>query len=68
MGLMDNIKGKLKGQAGEHGDQVSQGVDKAGDFADEKTGGKHADQVDKGQDFAKDQLDGESTGQDNVGQ
>lgn len=55
MGLFDKAKEKL----GENGDKVDQGVDKAGDVVDEKTGGEHADQVDKGQDFAKDKLGGQ---------
>ena len=32
------------------------GIDRAGDFADEKTGGKYAEQVDQGQAFAKEKL------------
>jgi hypothetical protein len=54
MGIFDKAKDAL----GEHGDKVDEGIEKAGDFADEKTGGEHADQVDKGQEFAKDRLSG----------
>ena len=34
------------------------GVDKAGDFADDKTGGKYGEQIDQGAEKAKDGLDG----------
>ena len=52
MGLMD----KVKSMFGQHGDKVEGGIDKGGDFIDDKTGGKHAAQVDKGQDAAKNAL------------
>ncbi|MFK4088124.1 antitoxin [Kribbella sp. NPDC020789] len=52
MGIFDKAKDAL----GEHGDKVDEGIEKAGDFADEKTGGEHAEQIDKGQEFAKDRL------------
>jgi hypothetical protein len=41
---------------GQHSDQAEQGIDKAGDFADEKTGGKHSDQIDERADQAKERL------------
>ena len=53
MGLMD----KVKSMFGQHGDKVDQGIDKAGDVADDKTGGKYTGQVDKAQDAAKDGID-----------
>ncbi len=59
MGLMD----KAKGAAEDHPDKVDSGVEKGGDFADEKTGGKHTDQIDKGEDQVTDRFgsgDGES--------
>ncbi|WP_420814007.1 antitoxin [Kribbella albertanoniae] len=40
-----------------HGDKVAAGLDKAGDFVDEKTAGKYGDKIDQGVDAAKDQLD-----------
>ncbi|MFC9690525.1 antitoxin [Kribbella sp. NPDC056951] len=52
MGIFDKAKDAL----GEHGDKVDEGIDKAGDLADEKTGGEHADKIDQGQEFAKDRL------------
>ena len=45
MGFLDDAK-KL---VDEHDDQVDEGIEKAGDLVDEKTGGKFADQVDKAQ-------------------
>ena len=53
MGFMDKVKGML----GQHGDKVDQGIDRAGDAVDDKTGGKYAGHVDKGQEAAKDQMD-----------
>ena len=35
---------------------VEQGIDKAGNTVDDKTGGKFSDQIDKGQDALKDKL------------
>ncbi|MEU4195341.1 antitoxin [Kribbella sp. NPDC026611] len=57
MGMFDNLKDKATDAVDEHGDQIGEGVDKAGDFADEKTGGKYGDKIDQGGDMAKDQLD-----------
>jgi len=57
MGMFDNMKDKATEAVNEHGDQVGEGINKAGDFADEKTGGKYGDKIDKGADMAKDQLD-----------
>ena len=42
MGLLDKIKGMLEGNV----DKVKEGVDKAGDMVDEKTGGKFTDKID----------------------
>jgi hypothetical protein len=53
VGLMD----KVRGMFGQHDAKVDQGIDKAGDAVDDKTGGKHAAQVDKAQDAAKDGID-----------
>lgn len=57
MGLGD-IVNKVKDLAADHPDQVNQGIDKAGDAVDERTGGKHASQVDKAQDAVKGHLGG----------
>ena len=63
MGLMDNAKDAL----GNNPDKVSQGVEKGGDFVDDKTGGKYADKVDQGQEFAKERFGGEGGDQDGQG-
>ena len=56
-GFMD----KAKDMADQHDDKVDQGLDKAGDFADQKTGGKYDDQIDKGVDAAQQRTgDGDS--------
>lgn len=54
MGIFD----KAQDLAEQHPDQVDQGIEKAGDAVDERTGGKYAEQVDKGQDAARARLGG----------
>nr|WP_218866369.1 antitoxin [Nocardioides kongjuensis] len=39
------------------GDKIGDAVDKAADFASDKTGGKFGDKIDLGADKAKDALD-----------
>jgi hypothetical protein len=56
MGLRDWLN-KGKQAAAENKDSVKDGIDKAGDFIDDKTDGKHAGHVDKGQDAARDYVD-----------
>ena len=56
MGFGDWFK-KAKGMAAENKDAVKDGIEKAGDFVDDKTGGKYSEQVDKGQDAASDFVD-----------
>lgn len=57
-----SIFGDIKGKAGElingHEDQVKDGIEKAGDFVDSKTGDKFKDQVDGVQNAASDFVDG----------
>jgi len=50
MGLFDKAKDAIsdhqddiKNQASQHSDQVEQGIDKAGNAVDDKTGGKFSD-------------------------
>ncbi|MEE1825370.1 antitoxin [Streptomyces sp. BE20] len=52
MGILDNMAQLLKG----HEDKAGQGIDKAGDFVDEKTQGKYSEQVDTAQQKLKEQL------------
>ncbi|MDQ2585557.1 antitoxin [Saccharothrix yanglingensis] len=53
----DELKDKAKDALGQHGDKADQGVDKAGQFIDEKTGGRHSEHVQQGTDKAKEGLD-----------
>jgi hypothetical protein len=49
MSFMD----KAKDFADKHDEQVDQGIEKAGDQVDQRTGNKYSSQVDKGQDQAQ---------------
>lgn len=53
MGTMDNMKDKARDMMSEHGDEAAE---KAGDFADDKTGGKHTDKIDRGVDKAQEAM------------
>jgi len=52
MGIFDKAKDALS----EHSEQADAGIEKAGDFVDERTDNKYTEQVDKGQDFAADRV------------
>jgi hypothetical protein len=54
---LDDVKNKAADLVDEHGDKIKDGIDKAADFADDKTGGKHTDKIDSVADKAKDALD-----------
>jgi len=56
MGFLDDAVNKAKDAVSDHPDQVEGALDKAGEFADDKTGGKYGDQIDGGVDKAKDAL------------
>jgi hypothetical protein len=51
-GFMENAKEF----ADQHDEQVDQGLEKAGDLADERTGGEHRDQIDRGVDTAQERT------------
>lgn len=53
MGLLDKIKGMLGGNA----DKVKEGIDKAGDMVDDKTGGKYSDKIEMAEEKIADVLD-----------
>ena len=55
-----DLAGKAEELAQEHPDQVKQGLEKAGQVADEKTGGQHTDQIDKAEQAAEQRLTGGS--------
>jgi MT0933-like antitoxin protein len=60
MSVMDKLKDMLRG----HSDQANKGVEKVGDFVDDKTGGKYRDQVGSAKQKAKDQIRGGGGHQD----
>lgn len=63
MGLIDDLKGKAQGLIQGNEEAIRNGIEKAGDFVDEKTGGKFAGQVDAVQNAASDfvaKSDGEA--------
>ena len=53
MGLLE----KAKKLFGGHADQAKQGIDKAADVADDKTGGKYTERIDDTADKAKSMVD-----------
>jgi hypothetical protein len=56
-GRMDIVE-QIKGVAADHETEIVDGIEKIGDFVDDKTGGQYAAQVDQAQSFLKDQLGG----------
>ena len=56
MGIFDKAKDLIS----ENSDKAEQGIEKAGDIADQKTGGKYSDKIDKAEQLAKDKLDEQS--------
>jgi ABC-type transporter Mla subunit MlaD len=53
VGLLDKVKGALRGK----GAQVTKGIDKVADAVDDKTGHKHSDAIDGVADKAKGVVD-----------
>ena len=58
MGLLEKIKGMLGGNA----EKVKQGIDKAGDIVDDKTGGKFTEKIEAAEEKIGDVLDGQTEG------
>lgn len=56
MGFGD-MKNKLNDMISKNSDKVDEGIGKAANFADEKTGGKHSDKIDSAADRARDYVD-----------
>ncbi|SCG58529.1 antitoxin [Micromonospora humi] len=50
---MSDFMDKAKDFADKHDEQVDKGLDRAGDMADQRTGGKYDQQIDKGVDMAQ---------------
>ncbi len=57
MGIFDKAKDLLN----EHNDKVDQGIDKAADLIDQKTGGQHTSQIDQAAEQAKKAMDDKGT-------
>lgn len=53
---LKNLKDKVEDIAEDHGDKISAGLEKVGDFIDDKTDGKHSDKIDTAVDKAQDYL------------
>ncbi|MFI7304701.1 antitoxin [Micromonospora aurantiaca] len=59
---MSDFMDKAKDFADKHDKQVDQGIEKAGDAADKRTGGKYDAQIDKGVDMAQQRTGDGDTG------
>jgi hypothetical protein len=46
MGMMDDMKNKAREAIEKNRDKIDQGMHKAAELANEKTGGKHSDKID----------------------
>jgi hypothetical protein len=62
VGLIDDLKGKAQGLIRGNEQAIKDGINKAGDFVDSKTGGKYAGHVDKVQDGASTFVDKNADG------
>jgi len=56
VGFLDDAKKKLGEAVNQHGDKINEGLDKAGQKIDERTGGKHAGTIRTGVGKAKEAL------------
>ncbi|HEX7203076.1 MULTISPECIES: antitoxin [unclassified Arthrobacter] len=61
MGLIDDLKGKAQGLIHGNEQAIKNGISKAGDFVDTKTGGKYSGHVDKIQNGASKLIDKNGT-------
>ena len=61
MGLIDDLKGKAQGLIRGNEQAIKDGITKAGDFVDTKTGGKYSGHVDKIQNGASKLIDKNGT-------
>ena len=59
---MSDFMDKAQDFADKHDKQVDQGIEKAGDMADKRTGGKYDQQIDKGVDTAQQRTGEGDTG------
>ncbi|MFF3733697.1 antitoxin [Streptomyces sp. NPDC002476] len=54
---LKNLKEEAEEIAEEHGDRISDGLEKAGDFIEDRTGGKHSNKIDTAVDKAQDLVE-----------
>ncbi len=54
---LKNLKEKAEEIAEDHGDKISAGLEKVGDFIDDKTDGKYSDKINTGVDKAQDYVE-----------
>ncbi|WP_427174449.1 antitoxin [Arthrobacter sp. 92] len=57
MGILDDLKGKAQQLIGGNEQAIKDGIGKAGDFIDSRTGGKYADTIDSVQQGAAGLVD-----------
>jgi hypothetical protein len=57
MSFLDKAKDQLTKAVDQHGDKIAEGIAKAGQVINDKTGGKHADKIDQATGKARDALD-----------
>ncbi|HET7328699.1 MAG TPA: antitoxin [Nocardioidaceae bacterium] len=56
MSFFDKFRKQASDVVGKHGDKINEGLEKAANKVDERTGGKHTDKIDKGVTKAKEGL------------
>ncbi|CAM3536070.1 antitoxin [Kibdelosporangium persicum] len=54
--MFEKAKEKLQKFTEDNPEKTDQGIDKAAELADEKTGGKHGDKIQQGADKLKDHM------------
>ena len=57
MSFFDKARKGLTDAVDKHGDKIAEGIDRAAEKIDDRTGGKHADRLADGAEKAKDALD-----------
>ncbi|CAM5283601.1 MULTISPECIES: antitoxin [Streptomyces] len=54
---LKNLKDKAEDLAAAHGDKISEGLEKVGDFIDDRTDGKYSEKIDTAVDKAQDYVE-----------
>lgn len=67
MGFLDDAEKDLGKAVDSQGERIGEGLDKAGEYADKRTGDKYDHQVAEGVQKAKDGLDGLDGKDDDIG-